>query len=234
MSRAALDPRPELRNDSDTGAAPGKLPWLAASSLVLLLAGVAVGAALGGVFPSPFGDAAQIQAFFTDHPASVQATAVFGIVSALPLLAYAAVATAHLGRVARAGSAAAVALGAATICTTMMVTSALLQWVLTRDAVRADPALVRGLHDLSFLTGGVGAVVFLGVLVAALATAASRAGLIPRPLAMAGLGMGAVGMLSVVSLLWPDAAVLLPVGRFPGLIWMIIAGVLVARKRAVR
>jgi hypothetical protein len=232
MNRAALDPVSGPRTDA--GTAPGLLPGLAAGSLALLLAGVAVGAALGGVFPSPFGDDAQIQAFFADHPASVRATAVFGIASALPLLVYAAHATARLGRVAQAGPAAAVALGAATICTTMMVTSALVQWVLTRDAVLADPALVRGLHDLSFLTGGVGAVVFLGVLVAALATAASRAAAIPGPLAVAGVGLGAVAMASALSLLWSDAAVLLPIGRFPGLLWMIVAGVLVARERAVR
>lgn len=232
MSRAAVDPRPALRGDA--APAPGLLPWLAAGSLVLLLVGVAVGAALGGVFPSPFGDAPQIQAFFVDHPASVHATAGFGIASALPLLAYAAVATAHLGQDARVGSAPALALGAATICATMMVTSALLQWVLTRDAVLADPALVRGVHDLSFLTGGVGAVVFLGVLVAAVAVAATRAGVLPRPLAVAGTCLGAVGMASVASLLWPDAAILLPVGRFTALIWMIVAGVLVAREKAAR
>ncbi|WP_214401289.1 hypothetical protein [Pseudonocardia lacus] len=234
MSRAGLDPRPALRHEPGALQGAGQLPWLAAASLVLLLAGVAVGAALGGVFPSPFGDPDQIQAFFADHPTSVQLTAVFGVLSALPVLAYTAAAVTRTGRHPQAGAAPAVALGAGAICTTMMVASALLQWTLTRDDVRADSALVRALHDLSFLTGGVGAVVFLGVLVAAVAVAASRAGLVSRPVALTGVGIGVVGMLSIVSLLWSAAAILLPMGRFPGLIWMILAGVLLSRERAAR
>ena len=56
-------------------------------------------------------------------------------------------------------------------------------------------------------------------------------GLLPRPLAWAGLVIAALGMLSVFSLLTPMLYVLLPVGRFGGLIWLVAAAALLPRTR---
>ena len=43
-----------------------------------------------------------------------------------------------------------------------------------------------------------------------------------------------IAELATVSLLWPDASVLLPIARFPGLIWLIVAGLLLPSKRLPR
>lgn len=72
------------------------LVLLATVSLLLLIAGIATSAALGGVFPSPFGDAAAIQRYFTQQPAAVLASAFFVFGSAVPLAIYAATANSRL------------------------------------------------------------------------------------------------------------------------------------------
>ncbi len=83
---------------------------------------------------------------------------------------------------------------------------------------------MRALHDLSFLTGGVAHIVFLGLLLAGIAIPALLLGLLPRPLAITGLVIAVVAEAASVSLIWPQAGVLLPIARFPGLIWLVVAG----------
>ena len=49
---------------------------LAAISFVLLIGGLAIGVAIGGVPPSPFTTGASVQDFFVAHPVAVRAAAV--------------------------------------------------------------------------------------------------------------------------------------------------------------
>lgn len=102
MTATAARPGPDA---TTTGPPPAPLALLAGSSLVLILAGAGTGAALGGMFPAPFADAGPMLAFVADHPASVLATAVFGFLAALPLLAHAAGAAVRTGRFRPAGTA---------------------------------------------------------------------------------------------------------------------------------
>ncbi|MDN5857391.1 MAG: DUF4386 domain-containing protein [Pseudonocardia sp.] len=204
------------------------LALLAAISLALLIAGVVTSAVLGGVFPSPFSDPAVIERYVAGEPDAVVASAVFGLASAVALVLYAAAGAARVRDLAGERSDSTIALAGGTLAGGMLAGSALVQWVLTREPVRADVPLVRALHDLAFLTGGVGHVVFLGVLVAGLAVL----GQIPRALAIAGLVIAAVAGLSIVSLVWTGTAVLLPAARFPGLLWLIVTGALLARRGA--
>jgi hypothetical protein len=205
------------------------LAMLAAISSALLVAGVVTSTALGGVFPSPFSDPGAIGRYFADEPDAVLAGAVFGLASAVPLVIYAAAAVARVHELAGAQAGTAIALAGGVLSGGMLAGSALVQWALTRASVRFDVPVVRALHDLAFLIGGVGHVVFLGLLVAGLAMPCLLLGLIPRALAVAGLVVAAVAELAIVSLVWTDAAVLLPAGRFPGLLWLIVTGALVAR-----
>ncbi|HEY2762539.1 MAG TPA: DUF4386 domain-containing protein [Pseudonocardiaceae bacterium] len=210
------------------------LALLATISLLLLAAGIATSAALGGVFPSPFGAADAIQDYFARHPDAVRAGAVFAFASAVPLAIYAATASARLRTLGVTAPGATIALAGGLISATMLSLSGLLQWVLSRPAVRTDVPVVRAVQDLSFLTGGVAHVVFLGLLLAGIAVPALFTGLLPRPLAITGLVIAFVAEVSTVSLIWSGASVLLPIARFPGLIWLIIAGLLLPSTRPRR
>jgi len=77
-------------------------------------------------------------------------------------------------------------------------------------------------------------VVFLGLLIAGIAVPGLLLGLLPRPVAVAGLFIAVVAEVATVSLIWDGAAVLLPIARFPGLVWLVVVGFLLPRHRSHR
>jgi hypothetical protein len=205
---------------------------LAGISLALVVAGVAVSAALGGVFPSPFGDPAAIAAFIAGNPAALTASAFFQFAAAVPLAIYAAVTYSRLRYLGVSAPGPAIGLIGGVVSATMMAVAGLCTWVLALPAVgTAGGAAVLALHGLTFATGGVGAVAFLGLLVAGIAVPGLLSGRLPRAFALAGIVIAAVAALSTISMLASSLAILLPLGRFPGLLWLIAAGVLLPRKK---
>lgn len=206
---------------------------LALVSTGLFVASLIFGTVLAGgeLFPSPFGDAETILGYVSQHAVALQVAATLQFASAVPLAIYAATAHAQLGQLGIRAPGATIALAGGLIAATLLMISAVLQWSLSRpDTVAAEP-LVRALHDLAFLTGGPGNVVALGLLIAGVAVPGLLAGLLPRPMAWAGLVIALIAELSTLVLLIPGAGVLLPLGRFPGLIWLIAAGFLLPRHR---
>lgn len=205
---------------------------LAGISLALVVAGVAVSAALGGVFPSPFGDPAAIAAYIAGNPAALTASAFFQFAAAVPLAIYAAVAYSRLRHLGVSAPGPAIGLIGGVVSATMMAVAGLCTWVLALPAVgTAGGAAVLALHGLTFATGGVGAVAFLGLLIAGVAVPGLLSGRLPRAFALAGIVIAAVAALSTISMLASGLAILLPLGRFPGLLWLIAAGVLLPRKK---
>jgi hypothetical protein len=151
--------------------------------------------------------------------------------SAVPLLIYAATVSTRLRQLGVTAPGATIALAGGLLAAAALTASGLLQWTLARPAVRETEPLVRALADLTYLAGGPAHVVFLGLLLAGIAVPALLLGLLPRALAIAGLVIAAVAELSFLSLVVPALAVLLPLARFPGLIWLVAAGFLLPRRR---
>ncbi len=207
---------------------------LAGISTALLLGGIALSALLGGVLPSPFGDDAAIARYFQTQPEAVKASGVLVFGSAVPLAIYAATVSVRLRQLGVTAPGATIALAGGLLAAGMLSLSGLLQWTLSRPAVRTDEALVRALHDLTFLTGGPAHVVFLGLLVAGVAVPGLLLGLLPRPLAMAGLVIAALAELTTLSLIWPVLILALPIARFPALAWLIAASALLPHRRPSR
>jgi hypothetical protein len=204
---------------------------LAVVSTVLLLAGIAVSAALGGTVPSPYAGGAEITDYFGNQPDAARAGGVLVFASAVPLAIYAATASARLRQLGVTAPGATIALAGGVLAAGALAFSGLFLWVLSQPGVTASPPVVRALHDLVFVTGGVTHVVFLGLLLAGVAVPGLILGLLPRPLAWAGLVIAAVAELSTLSLLAPALTVLLPLARFPGLAWLVVAGFLLPRRR---
>lgn len=204
---------------------------LASVSLGLLLAGLATSAALGGTFPSPYADPAVIAAHFATAPAAVLAGGVLLFGSSVPLAIYAATASARLRQLGVTAPGATIALGGGLLASAALAASGLLQWTLSRPAVREGGPLVRALADLTYLSGGPAHVVFLGLLLAGIAVPGLILGLLPRPVAVAGLVIAAVAELSFLALVFPALGLLLPLARFPGLVWLVVAGFLLPLQR---
>jgi hypothetical protein len=204
-------------------------------STLLVIAALAVSGALGGVVPSPFGKAATIQHYFLTQSDAVKASGILLFGASVPLAIYAATASARLRQLGITAPGTTIALAGGLLAASALMLSALVQWTLSRPAVRGDEPLVRALHDLQFLAGGPAHVVFLGLLVAGMAVPGLIVRLLPRPLAWLGLVIALVAELCTLSLIWPSSlSVLLPIARFPALAWLIVAGALMPTQRPRR
>jgi hypothetical protein len=76
--------------------------------------------------------------------------------------------------------------------------------------------------------------VSLALLIAGISVAGLLAGLLPRALTWAGLALGAVGVLSTLTLVALDLSYLIPVVRFGGTLWLLCAAALLPRTRPRR
>jgi hypothetical protein len=205
---------------------------LAAISLVLLLAGLVVGVALaGGVMPLPYGSATEIQNYVAGNHGAAVAIAVGTFGSSIPLAIYAATASARLRQLGITAPGATIALAGGLLASAGLALSSLTAWTLSRPEVTSDPTLVRALYYLTYLTGGPWHVVTLGLLIAGIAVPGLIVGLLPRAVAWAGLVIAGVAELTTLVLIWPGLSPLLPVARFTGLVWLIVAGVLLPLRR---
>lgn len=231
----------QVMNDSlgDTNSGVGRPPQggpplalLAAISLVLLLAGLVVGVALaGGVMPLPYGSATSIQDYVAGHHAAAVAIAVGTFGSSIPLAIYAATASARLRQLGITAPGATIALAGGLLASSGLALSSLTAWTLSRPEITSDAALVRALYYLTYLTGGPWHVVTLGLLIAGIAVPGLIVGLLPRPIAWTGLVIAGLAELTTLVLIWPELSPLLPVARFTGLVWLIVAGALLPLRR---
>jgi hypothetical protein len=204
---------------------------IGALMLVFFVVGMLVAAALGGVTPNPLGPPGTVTNYYRQHANSTQAGAIFLYAASVPLLIYAATVSARLRQLGITAPGATIALAGGVVASTMLSLSALIAWTLSRPAVTSDAALIHGLSTLSFLTGGVAHVVPLGLLLAGISVPALIVRLLPRPVAWAGLIIAAIAELSTLSLVFPALAILLPIARFPALIWLVVAGALLPTRR---
>jgi hypothetical protein len=207
---------------------------LASISFVLLLGGLGIGAALAGVPPLPFAGGTSVIDYFVAHPGAVQTAAVGAFASSVPMAIYAATASARLRQLGVTAPGATIALAGGVLAAGALGLSGLLLWSLSRPEVTADEPLVRAIYFLVFLTGGPGHVVVLGLLLAGIAVPSLILGLLPRWLAWAGLAIAAIAELTMVVLIWPGLNPLLPIARFPALVWLIVAGAMLPLRRPRR
>jgi hypothetical protein len=189
---------------------------LAGLCIGLLFGGLAVGVALGGIMPLPYGPAAPVQHYVQTQPLALHiiAVAVFG--SSVLLAVYAAAVSSRLRGLGVTGAGPTVAVVGGTLAAGALAVTGLLGWTLSRPEVAGDPALVRGLYYLTFLIGGPGHVVALGILIAGIAAS----GVLPRT----GIALGALCAMTMLVLAWTALGPLLPVARVAALAWLLVAG----------
>lgn len=193
---------------------------LSLACIGLLIGGIAIGVAAGGVMPLPYGPAGAVTSYVRAQPVAVRIIAVATFASSVPLALYAAVAEAGL-RQLEARTSAAIALTGGVLAAGALGLAGLLGWTLSIPEVGANAALVRELYLLVFLTGGPAHIVALGLLVGAIA--GSGTGVLPTPVARIGLATAILAELTAVVLIWPALGVILPVARVLALTWLMVA-----------
>jgi hypothetical protein len=200
---------------------------IAVIAAALFVASLVVGGIGGGPFPSPYDSTTDVLGFFADHRTTVRVLATLQFASAVPLGILSAALVSQLqflgfGRVPGT----LIALTGGILAAGLLLLGAVVAWVLSRPEVAADRAVVRPLADLAFAIGGPAHVVCLGLLVAGLAVPSAIGRLLPRGLALAGVGVAAIAELSTLALVSEPAALLLPLARFGALAWLIAAAAL--------
>jgi hypothetical protein len=200
------------------------LALVAAICIGLLFGGLAIGVALGGLMPLPYGPVAAVQQYVRAEPVAVQVIAVAVFASSVPRAVYAAPASGRLRQLGVAAPAATIALTGGVLAAGALGLTGLVAWTLSRPEVSGDTALVRALYYLVFLVGGAGHIVALGLLVAGMALPSLSLGLLPRPLAWAGLAIAGLSELTTLVLFWPVLGPILPVARVSALAWLLVAG----------
>ena len=191
--------------------------FLANLVLVTVLAG-------GEHFPSPF--ATDAVDWFSRHRTAVLAGAFLQFGASIPLGIYTATIVSRMQFFGLRVAGVQIALFGGLSASFFLAVSALVQWVLAQEGIAVSPVAARTLHHLAFATGGFGHVVPLGLLLAGIAATAGLTGRLPRWMMVFGFVVAAIAELSTLGLVFPAAMLLLPLARFPALVWIVCAGAL--------
>lgn len=203
------------------------LGWLAVISLALLIAGILVPVIMTGQgFVSPYAGTDAVVSYFTGHPLAARIAAMIQFGSAIPLGIYAATAQARLTRLGVRVPGPTIAFYGGITGSLCLLMSSMISWVLSHPEVSSNGPVAQALSYLGFVNGGSCYVVGSGLLVAGMAVPALIVRLLPRWLAVAGLVIAGISELSFLSLAVQPLQVLLPIGRFGGLLWLIAGGFL--------
>ena len=225
----ALRPRP-VRRPAEAGP---PLPLVAAVTLGLFVAGIVVPSLManGGAFPSPFSEDGDLRTHLAAHSTAVRIGSLFHFAASVPLAVFTASAVARLHALGVRAAGPSIALAGGVLASASLATSACALWVLSRVSPGASPEVARAIRDFAFAAGGPWHVVGLGLLLAGLAVPAGFYRLLPRPVWMSGIALAVVGELATLTFVSTQAAYLIPVARFGGLIWIVTAGWLLPRSR---
>jgi hypothetical protein len=221
----------ERHHAGSGGPHPGVL---ATVSLAIFLASLITSAVLTGgqTFVSPFAPEGQVATFFRQNIAAARVGGMLQFGSAVPLGIYAATVYARQLRLGVRVPGPAIGFFGGISAAIFLMFSGSVTWLLSRPEVTMDPTLTHALSFLAFITGGVGFVVGLGLLVAGIAVPSLILRFMPRWLAWTGLVVAALSELSFLSMAVEPLQFLLPIGRFGGLLWLVAAGFLLPRNRA--
>jgi hypothetical protein len=207
---------------------------LAIVSLGIFLTGLITSAILTGgqTYVSPFAPEEQVAVFFQQNVPATRLAGMLQFGSAVPLGIYAATVYARQLRLGVRVPGPAIGFFGGVSAAIFVMLSGCVTWLLSRPEITTDGTLTHALSFLAFITGGVGFVVGIGLLVAGIAVPSLILRFMPRWLAWTGLVIAALSELSFLSMAIEPLQFLLPIGRFGGLLWLVAAGFLLPRTRA--
>ena len=175
-------------------------------------------------FPGPWESAEVITAYFQGQPRAVLLCAFLQFGVAIPLGLFTATVVSRLRFLGVKAAGTHIALFGGLMTAFNLALSALVLWVMAYPGIAQDVSALRPLYYLTFAVGGVGYSVPLGLLFAGISIPSGVFKFLPKWLVVFGLLLAACGELSWLSLIFPKLLFFIPLTRFPGFIWLIIAG----------
>lgn len=205
-----------------------KDPWALGGVLFaafFILGDVLRGILANGPLPLPGAPATEVARYFTESQTAVLVVALCQVLSALSLFVFVAPVAAFVRRkVGERGALTGLTSGGGVLSAILLLASALLGLVLALTVGGLGLGFVDTLRQANFLTGGTFHVASLGVFVGAASIAGLRAKTLPRWMCWLGLVQATLAILSLVSLIFFPAALLILLGRLLGFVWCIAAG----------
>jgi hypothetical protein len=223
----SLDPAYELVHRSPP------LSLLAGVFVALFLASVGATFLMtgGAAYPIPYKPIDQLQDYYTRFPDVMRVVAFLQFGASIPLGLFTATVVSRLlfHRITVAGVH--IALFGGIAASLFMGISALATWTLSQPGVASDAGAMRVASLLAFATGGFGHTAALGLLLAGVSVPALAFGIMPRWAAWFGLIVAVIAEVSSISMLVTAASPLLPLARFPALVWLLVAGFTIPKAR---
>jgi hypothetical protein len=179
--------------------------------------------------PQPSASATAIVSYDSTHHDALVVAGFLSFAAAAPLAIWTATAYRRLRSLGVTAPGVVIGLAGGLLAAGSLALSGLISW--TRAEAPPEPAVTKALTDLGFATGAAGFVVPLGLLLAGVGVPALILRLVPRLLAWTGLVIAAFGLLSTFTLLTSALDFTLPIGRFGGLIWLVVISVMLTHDR---
>lgn len=182
---------------------------------------------------NPYNSIEQLQTYYTQSTEGMKISGFFLFASMFPLGIFTATVVSRLQfhRIKVAGIY--VALFGGIAASIFIGISGLCGWVLSQPGVAENAGAMRVAQLLNFGTGGFGHVAALGLLLAGVSVPCLVADLIPKWICWLGLVVAAVCELSILSLIFPQFSMLIPLGRFPAFIWLLAVGFTLPKQRRI-
>jgi hypothetical protein len=206
---------------------------LASVHIVLFVAGLVAGSVLrhGAPYVTPFAPAEQVRQFFAQSPMAVSLSSFFLFGSAVPFGIFAVTTVSRLRFMGVRAAGTNITLLGGLVATIALFLSGIAGWILSVPDVSASVAVVKAINSLSFLCGGVLYAMGFGLFAAGVSVTSYFTRLIPRWLTFLGIVLAITGELSWFSLIAYPANFFIPITRFVGFIWMLLAAIALTRGR---
>lgn len=201
--------------------------------ILLFAAGLVAAATLrhGAPYINPFAAAEAVRAFFEQNPAAVRVSNFFLFASAVPLGIFVVTMVSRLQFLGVRAAGTKIALFGGLTAANALILSGLFGWVLSLPDVAASVSMVRAMLFLSFLFGGAAYAVGFGLLAAGVCVTSYFSRLLPRWLIVLGMLVAVAGEFASLSLLAYSANFLIPITRYLGFIWLMLAAVKLPKSR---
>jgi hypothetical protein len=181
--------------------------------------------------PMPYGNPWLSQQYFLTFPYVVRLSGFLQLGSAIALAILTASLTIRLRFLGITATGPQIALAGGIAASTFLAFSGLVSWVLAQPGTANTFDTMRSLQLLGFVSGGVAHTATLGLLVAGIAVPCLLLKLLPKGWAIAGIVIAAFAELSTLSMILPQLSFLLPLARFPAMVWLIVAGACLPRSK---
>jgi hypothetical protein len=220
-----MKPSPQFRGPS--------LILLGTIHILIFVVSLVAAAALrhGAPYVNPFAAAEVVRAFFAQNSTAVRVSSFLLFASAVPFGLFAVTMVSRLRFLGVRAAGTNIALFGGLTAANALILSGLSGWVLSLPEVAASASVVKAVYFLSFLFGGVAYAVGFGLFAAGVSVTSYFYRILPRWLFAFGMVIAVAGEFSSLSLVTYPANFLIPITRYLGLIWLMLAAAKLTKSR---